>query len=105
MADIVLEGRINQLQSDLIALNETVTQMMSGAKKFSDFSNAEALFTVNNIFKGVVSVDINSSLDKTGLYCSGIKAGINDGNYFTGWRSTVVSPTTDSDFDIKGLSS
>lgn len=98
------KAEIDQLRQEITELNTTVSQLLSGSKKFADFTNAEALYTVSNIFKGVVSVDINSSLDKTGLYCSGINPNINDGNYFSGWRSTVASPTTDSDFDIKGLS-
>ena len=98
------KAEIDILRQELTDLNTTVSEILSNSKKFSDFTDAEALYTVSNIFKGVVSVDINSSLDKTGLYCYGINPNINDGNYFSGWRSTVANPTQDSDFDIKGLS-
>lgn len=47
-------------------------------------------------------VNINSTVDKTGLYCYGIKAGINSGAMFIGWRSTVANPTNNSHFDEKG---
>lgn len=54
---------------------------------------------------GNTSVDINSDIDKTGLRCMGKKAGINDGNYFDGYLSTVANPTSDSDFSELGFSS
>lgn len=48
-------------------------------------------------------VNISSSVDKTGKWCYGVGVpGINGGGLFIGWRSSVSSPTTNSDFDLKG---
>lgn len=46
-------------------------------------------------------VDINAETTKLNRYCFGQKAGINRGEPFMGWRSTVAEPLSNADFDIK----
>lgn len=60
----------------------------------------------NTVIMNRLNVDINDANvpDKTGLFCQGQKAGINEGAPFGLWRSTVSDPTTDDDFDIKMVS-
>jgi hypothetical protein len=49
-------------------------------------------------------VNIDSVGDKTGITLYGISAGINNGDYFIGWRSSVPNPQSNADFDIIGWS-
>jgi len=48
-------------------------------------------------------ININApGVDFTQIWCYGIHPDINNGNQFIGWKSTVASPTSDSDFDEYG---
>lgn len=45
-------------------------------------------------------VEVNASIDLTGKYVFGKKAGINGGNLILGWKSTVATPVSDNDFEL-----
>ena len=57
----------------------------------------ENLLTNSIPYSGVVSINNAQISNKSGLWCIGQRAGINDGNYFLG-LSAVADPTSDADF-------
>lgn len=88
-----------QARSEIEGIKNTLQQMQADTKTIDQVSAANRKIFVQQL--GNSSVDINSDIDKTGLRCIGEKAGINGGNHFSNWRSTVSDPTQDSHFDIK----